>query len=373
MADPREDARRQRCMTSVLQRGLAAVGLLLTIVVGPFVQLWAWIGMSAMFGVPPPPRHLRRDDARQTDAVHRFIQLHWRSGVLAYRVVDGDMLFRLPGETLTTAQMQARFPDLLAELAYVRASASCRALIVIDERRHLCVRWERAGRVGGLTDWYTGDNATALPSYGFGVATPVLDWEWIRTRYWSANRQLLDDWEHLPAFQDMPPVGSVVAPLEVRTLEAEWPPLLSRRYYGAYNTTGFNFSTALSRATADYVRLQRAEFDARPSVHDIQPALLEPYIEIIATAMDRRAPADRRTSPRVVDEPVDIDILPPPDEGDRVLSPQHLSVRTDNHAAGGRGLVATFDHRVFKQGWHVRIRYSSGRTAIRTISLNGVR
>ncbi len=126
---------------------------------------------------------------------------------------------------------------------------------------------------------------------------PDLRAEWIRTRYWSADERLLDDWEQLPPFQDMPPVGSVVAPLAPGFLDQALPPRTERGRYGTYNTSGFAFSTAYSRAAAEYWRLRAEAFDAQPTAHDIRPSLLEPFIEVIAWQEDRRPPAGRRGPP----------------------------------------------------------------------------
>ena len=316
----------------------------------------------------PTPRMLLDEEQHRAGA-RAFGLLRAETGATGMRLAGDDFLVRLPGETLTLAQMRVRFPDAVEELdAAKRSTWICSAYFFVDDWDAVCVQWSRGGRVGGLKGIGRGEPyLRAL--YHFDTEYLANTYDGLTVQYWSADGSLLRDWERLGPFQEAPK-GDAVAPASAADIRAALSDRTRRGDYGYYNTDGFPFSTPYSRVSAWWKR--RPQLMRESTLEDVPASIREPVIEVLVSPDVVGPFAGPRTK---LDAPVNVQIIDADQATVRAIAPRRIIREHESIYQGSRGdpFVAEFSLQEFRHGRTIETTFASGTVRRRIIKLNGIR
>jgi hypothetical protein len=326
-------------------------------------------GLSWLMG-PLPGEPLASDQRAFRACATAFGPLYRRTGAIAFVGTGRALEIRLPGETVSPAELLRRFPDAGPALDALRgAEPVCTSFLILPDFGSLSVVWLRDERIGGMGSMGIGRQPVLKP-FHFDtdyIADDYLD-DTVNTQYWSADAALLDHFDATPVGERER--GEVLAPLSNEEAQAA---LAAPRYVRneEYNTRGFEFATPLARVTKTAVRtIQRV----KPVTPDLATS------EVVARLVDVYAPSetwDYEESFRP-DPLTEIFILPRGTEGGRPIAPVRLLPLDPEEQRmmmlpAGPAFLAQFRLDHFRHGDEVEFRYGSGRTKRREIYLNGVR
>jgi hypothetical protein len=344
---------------------LAAGGVALLCVVTVLFYAILYFSMGPLPGEP-----LASDQRAFSACAQAHGALQRRTGALAFVGTQRPLAIRLPGETLSPAEVLHRFPDAEPALDGVRGAESvCTSFLVLPSYGSLSVVWAMDGRIGGMGEMGVGGDPVLRP-FQFETDYIADDYreDTVHTQYWSSDAALLDDFDTTPTAEKAR--GEVLPTLWKEEAQAALaaPPYTHK---SECNTRGFRFTTPLARVARTALRaIQRlkpvtAELATpdvvaplvdvyAPSEHwDLQGAVEpDPSIEIVIL---QSGIGEKRRIPPVRMAPLD------PDEQRMMMLPS------------GPVFLVQFRLEDFRHGDEIEFRYRSGRTKHREIYLNGVR